>query len=286
MAEVRTEGNPLAVKAQESVMIADRCDPTASARLPAAAVTASTDHTKPAAEPERAVTGIPPGSLKPTSAPAVMPPQLGRQAPAASRATWPPAARQTRVADAASAQIAARSTDRAGNMAEARAAVSDPSRFAPPPRVAALLRPKGSAPEPKAEGRELAGAAPFGVGYERGAGPWDEETPAQEHPQRWCFTARTKVSRPRFLMNSRHPSHPHGCLGLFIRGAVLAVVLTAGVTYLMLRSESSLTTPPLVAAEAKVVPADEDEQNKPTKKSVDGAQPPTRRNLCRPALAK
>jgi hypothetical protein len=33
LAEVWTEGSPLAVKAQESAMIANRCDPAVSARL-------------------------------------------------------------------------------------------------------------------------------------------------------------------------------------------------------------------------------------------------------------
>jgi hypothetical protein len=56
---------------------------------------------------------------------------------------------------------------------------------------------------------------------------------------------------------------------------VLAVVLAAGVTYVMLRSESSVATPPIVTADAtpanKVVPADNAPADDKTKPAVPDA---------------
>ena len=75
------------------------------------------------------------------------------------------------------------------------------------------------------------------------------------------------MSRSRFQSSSRKPGYRSRRLGLFIGGVVLAVVLAAGVTYVMLRSESSVATPPIVTADATLakvqVNAPADDKTKP-----------------------
>jgi len=85
------------------------------------------------------------------------------------------------------------------------------------------------------------------------------------------------------------PGHRRPRRGLFIGGALLAVVLAAGVPYVMMRSEKSVTTPPIInadAAPAKVVPADtpadSDERDKLIYDRVDGAQRADRTKLVTP----
>ena len=90
------------------------------------------------------------------------------------------------------------------------------------------------------------------------------------------------MSRSRFQSSSRKLEHRPRRRGLLIGGLVLAVALAASVTYVMLRSESSVATPPIVTADAtlaKVVPADNapaDERTKPVARGageVAAAQP-------------
>jgi hypothetical protein len=65
---------------------------------------------------------------------------------------------------------------------------------------------------------------------------------------------------------------------------MFAVMLAAGMTYAMARSERPVAMPPIVAADpgpAKVVPsgapADADQQKKLTNDRVDGTRAPTKR---------
>ena len=221
--------------------MADRYDPRFFARpLTAPPVASTSQGSQLAAEAESAAIGVQPRSLKPASASAVMPPPSDCRAPAASQARSPPVSRATRVPHPASAEVVA-SSSRGRRNEEGRATAADRSRFAPPPGGTALVRPKTSAPAPEPQWDELADAAPFDVGREGERGAGDEETRAREDlVEQLRLTARTRVGRSRLQSSSRKPGYRSRRLGLFIGGVVLAVVLAAGVTYVMLRSESSV----------------------------------------------
>ena len=78
---------------------------------------------------------------------------------------------------------------------------------------------------------------------------------------------------------------------LFIGGAPLAVVLAAGVTYMMMQSEKPLAIPPIVAADpAKLgpiaTPADNDREKNLIRDRVDGAQSADQTKLVTPGNGK
>jgi len=78
---------------------------------------------------------------------------------------------------------------------------------------------------------------------------------------------------------------------LFIGGAPLAVVLAAGVTYMMVQSEKPLAIPPIVAADpAKLgpiaTPADNDREKNLIRDRVDGAQSADQTKLVTPGNGK
>ena len=263
--------------------MADRYDPRFFARpLTAPSVASTSRGSELAAERERAAIGVQPRSLKPASVSGLMPPQSDCRAPAASQAKSPPAARATRAPHPASAEVIA-SSSRGRRNEEGRAAAADRSRFAPPPGGTALVPPRTSAPAPEPQWDELADAASFDVGREGERGAGDEETREREDlGEQLRVIARTKVSRSRFQSSSRKLEHRPRRRGLLIGGLVLAVALAASVTYVMLRGESSVATPPIVTADAtpaKVVPADNapaDERTKPVARGageVAAAQP-------------
>jgi hypothetical protein len=123
-----------------------------------------------------------------------------------------------------------------------------------------MFRPKSPVPEPESQGDELADSVPFGLGAKEEEGN-DEETLAPSEP----------VLPPDTIAKREH-RHPR--LGLLIGGGVLAVVVAAGVTYVMVQGKSSVVAPPLVAAVSspKVMLADNREQNMPLNESVDRTQ--------------
>jgi hypothetical protein len=130
--------------------------------------------------------------------------------------------------------------------AEPRGAARDPGRFAPMVRGAALFR--RNAVEPKDD--ELPTVAPS-----NGSASEEEEAVPPED----------RDALARYIEDGDPPSPPRGIAGLshrrplrtlFIGGALVAVVLAAGATYVIIQSEEPVALPPTVAADlAKIVPA-------------------------------
>jgi hypothetical protein len=221
-----------------------------------------------------------------------MPPRIERQAAAA-----PPAARQAGVAsekpeksELADAQLrptnaahpapaeiaAAKPSGRWDRPAEARAATPEPSRFAPPPRGAALFRPKAPVPEPAPPEDEPPDLAAFGEGANEEDG-YEPGTLVPEDLDALPIYGEDEL--PPFPDELEELERRRPRRGLFLGAGALAVVLAAGVAYVMLRSESSVATPPIIAADAspaKIVPAatpaSNDEQNKLIYDRVNGGQ--------------
>ena len=156
------------------------------------------------------------------------------------------------------------------------AVTSDPSRFAAIAHRAALFRPKAGEPQ-KDESRKVTASG--------GGDPAEEHAAPSED--------RDAVAH---CVEDAEPPHPGEITdlsrrSLFIGGAPLAVVLAAGVTYMMVQSEKPLAIPPIVAADpAKLgpiaTPADNDREKNLIRDRVDGAQSADQTKLVTPGNGK
>jgi hypothetical protein len=207
-----------------------------------------------------------PGRERSAIASAVSLPRANYQTPGESPADRPPFVRRVtnssgqaakekpELARASPLQLttgtAASDTGIAGHGHEHRAmkspaAVPEPGRFAPTAHRAALYRPKAAEPE----GDESPKVAPFGGDtvvearrFRRRTGMLAHYVEDGEPPPRSHEIGELSYRRPR--------------RSLFVGGALLAVVLAAGLTYVMIQSENPVAMPPTDAADpAKIVPA-------------------------------
>jgi len=203
-------------------------------------------------------------SEKPASAP--LPPPAWRQAIEASQADSPKfvprtnasgqaatgkpeLAKASRLRLTTAGPSAATDTAIAGHDRQHRAvrpaAAPEPSRFAATPKGAALFKPKST--EPLED--ESPKVALFGG-----------STPVEAGPFRW--RTGTLV---HYVDDGEPPLRSHEIeelsyrrlrRGLFAGGTLLAVMIAAGVTYVMMQSEKSVAMPPIVDADpALLVPA-------------------------------
>jgi hypothetical protein len=94
--------------------------------------------------------------------------------------------------------------------------------------------------------------------------PYDDSSLAPEDLDVLAFCGEDGEIRPNHDQPNQSEHGPPG-RGLLIGGALLAVVLSAGVAYVIMRSAESVATLPIVAADArpaKVVPPADDNQQK------------------------